>query len=121
MRFREGFNLLRAVSQIDHRLRNKFLNEDSHLTLEMDFQGNSATDFPLNMKKTRWVRVQNIYPMRLAALFVTNLTAVHIIADIALPVFFLFQSAEPFSFCVNISVGILFRSLIVEIHDNLIG
>lgn len=82
-------NIVGAVSQVEHRLRNKMPKDDPRLTVVMDCRGTSAFGFPLNLIKSCSVLVQEHYPTRLAALFVINLPPiVQVLANAVLQVSF---------------------------------
>ncbi|KAH9325338.1 hypothetical protein KI387_005516, partial [Taxus chinensis] len=62
------------VSQVEYGVLHLLNLEDPRITVVMDCEGISTFGFPMQMVKSCSVLVQNHYPTRLAALYITNLS-----------------------------------------------
>lgn len=64
------------VSQVEYGILNLLNLEDPRITVLMDCEGISTLRFPMQMMKSCSILLQNHYPTRLAALYVTNLSPI---------------------------------------------
>ncbi|GLJ40935.1 hypothetical protein SUGI_0846840 [Cryptomeria japonica] len=65
-----------VVSQVEYGILNLLNLEDPRITVLMDCEGISTLRFPMHMVKSCSNLLQNHYPSRLAALYVTNLSPI---------------------------------------------